>query len=225
MDTTVTTWWPFVEGEKIAPPFPEQCCHCLQPAAERLTADFDGVEFHIPYCQRHMPSAREYIFSVVRGKKRAVVRKISMALAILAGFWIVFAVLPESDLMRGTDTVREVFGRAFGLAPQERNWHFDMNSWPLWTRIVLSLFFSFIMIKIMPHVFDRSVLQKGAYRLGYWVSKKVTLAAPGIVDVAVEKPKKTGDLLSLTVTFLNGDYAEAYKNIQPPETLRPDVKT
>ena len=210
MKTTVTTWLSQKSGEVMPPPFPDICCHCMKPTTEKMTADFDGVKLEIPYCDRHLESAKEYYTDVVRGKTRGITRKISLVLGILAGFWIVFWVLPESDLMRGTDSFTSLFGPYININT-EQGFSFDFEGLPLYVRLIISILLSAVMLKTIGPLLDRYVLHRGADRLGYWINRRITLVVPGITDVKVEnKPDKKGTI-RCSITFLRKQHADLFR--------------
>jgi hypothetical protein len=194
----------------MSPPFPDICCHCMKPSTEKMTADFDGVRLEIPYCDRHLESAKEYYNDVVRGKTREITRRISVILGIIAGFWIVFWVLPESDLMRGTDSFTSLFGPYFNIKA-EQGFRFDFEGLPLYVRVIISVLLSAVMLKTIGPLLDRYVLHRGADRLGYWINKRITLVVPGITGVKIEKKPGQGEMIGCSITFLRKQYADLFK--------------
>jgi len=219
LKNVVTTAWSERDGEKVNPPFPEVCCHCLEPATDILEADCDGVNLKIPYCKKHIETAKAYHHGVVHGKKRRIFKTASIILGALAGFWIVFCVLPESDLMRGGDSIADAFGSVFGITV-EPSWNFELAETPLWFRLALSVVFSLIMLKTIPQLLDFWVLQKGAHDYGYWYNRKITLyVAPGIIDVEIDRKKDSEGRTLFSIAFLRKRYADLFRDRQEESRL------
>lgn len=194
----------------MTPPFPDICCHCMKPTTENMTVTVNGVKLAIPYCNQHLESAKEYYHNVVRGKTREITRKTSLVLGVLAGFWIVFWVLPESDLMRGTDSFTSLFGPYFNIKV-EPGYNFDIKSLPLYLRLLISVLLSAVMLKTIGPLLDRYVLHRGAERLGYWINKRITLVVPGITEIKVEKRTDRRGLIACSITFLRKQYADLFR--------------
>jgi len=219
LKNVVTTAWSEGDGETVNPPFPEACCHCLKPATDTLEAHCDGVTLNLPYCDKHIDSSRAYHYGVVHGRKRRIFKVISQILGALAGFWIVFYVLPESDIMRGGDSIADAFGAVFGITV-EPSWNFELAATPLWFRLILSVVFSLIMLKIIPYLLDRWVLHKGADDYGYWINRKVTLfVAPGIMNIAIDRKKDPEGRTLCSIAFLTKEYADLFRDRQEEKRL------
>ncbi|MCD6298771.1 MAG: hypothetical protein J7M30_16635 [Deltaproteobacteria bacterium] len=210
LKNAVKIWLREKSGKIVSPPFPDICCHCMNPATERMKTDFDGVKLEIPYCNRHIESAKEYYNDVVRGKTRKITRKISIVLGLLAGFWIVFWVLPESDLVKGTDSFASIFSDFLPIS-DEQGFRFDFKGLSLSVKLVIGAVLSVVMLKTIVPLLDRYVLHKGAYKLGYWINRRITLVAPGIIDVKVDKKSDQVEGVGCIITFLREQYADLFK--------------
>jgi hypothetical protein len=175
-----------------------------------MKTDFDGVKLEIPYCNRHIESAKEYYNDVVRGKTRNITRKISIVLGLLAGFWIVFWVLPESDLVKGTDSFTAIFSDFLPIS-DEQGFSFNFEGLSLSEKLAIGAVLSVVMLKTIVPLLDRYVLHKGAYKLGYWINRRITLVAPGIIDIKVDKKSDQGERVGCTIIFLRKQYADLFK--------------